>query len=171
MNRLNLWRGAAILACVLASTAIAVTSAGAKPKPFTPKPGTYAGEFKSSEQSTTFEEVEVVKKGKVYVVELNASWSAVGCEVEGQVYHDYDLTISSPAAVTGKTFKASTSVANTVFGHPEAGSSKVQVKINGHFTSPTSFTGTTSATTSVEAGNAESRNCATGPISFSLKKQ
>ncbi|HTT95398.1 MAG TPA: hypothetical protein VMF55_12050 [Solirubrobacterales bacterium] len=160
MSRRNLWRGTAILACVVASTAVVVASAAAKPKPpFAPQTGSYTGTLTTEGQSQA-ESAQVAKKGKKYSVVLTISAFA---ECSTQIGPDsVPLVVSNlTVPVKGKALAFSGTV-------PPAGGSglgEVLVKVDGRFTGPTAFTAT--AGIEVPAGTLQ---CTVAPISMKLKR-
>jgi hypothetical protein len=160
MNRINLRRGAALVACLVVATALAAASAAAKPKPaFAPHTGAYTGTLITEGQSRP-ESAQVGKKGTKYSVVLTISTFA---ECNTQIGPTPVPLVLSNLTVPVKG-KALTFAGNV----PTSGGSglgDVAVKIKGNFTSPTAFT----ASASVEVAS-ETLQCTVAPISMKLKK-
>jgi hypothetical protein len=149
-----------VLGLVAAIGLIAGAGAIAKPA-FKPQAGKYSGTIKTAGGTAPVPGTVIAREGG-YEVQVLAGGSAK-C-TDGTIL---TLPLGAPAKVKGKTFKVTMTATNP---NLTGGSRNVLIKMSGHFTSPTSFTGTASATTEVEPTDLESKACTTGTLSFSLTK-
>ena len=156
--RLNLRRVGALLLCFTALGAIVVASAAARSKhAFVPQTGQYNGSVTVEGGELPAGPLPVKKEEDKYVVGLNFSVGA-HCTDGSPVF----LPVRVSATVKDKTFKAT---ANAVTGTPIGTSTNVAVKVSGHFTGTSAFTGVAN----VEASGETESQC-TGSASFSFEK-
>lgn len=141
MDRVDIRRGAAILACVLASTAIAVAPAGAKPrKAFAPKLGGYGGDSIAGGKSRSVV-AKVTKKGAKYSAEVEIAFPAMCTNSENGLTVPSELIYKVVAQVKGHAISFKGNSADTLgILYPLAST----VTLNGRFTSDSKFTATAS---------------------------
>ncbi|HTT96307.1 MAG TPA: hypothetical protein VMF55_16670 [Solirubrobacterales bacterium] len=139
MSRVNIWRGGAILACVLASTAVVVAPAGAKPrKAFAPKVGVYGGDSIAGAKSHSVV-AKVTKKGARYSAEVEIAFPATCTNGETGFTGPSELIYKVIAQVKGHAISFKGNSRDTMgILYPMAST----VTLDGRFTSDSKFTAT-----------------------------
>lgn len=160
MSRVNIWRSAAILACVPAATAIVASPAGAKPhKAFAPKVGVYGGSSIVGGKSHSVV-AKVTKMGSRYSAEVEIAFLGKCTNSETGLTVPTELLYKVVAKVKGRTISFKGNSRDTMgILYPLAST----ITLNGKFTSDSKF----AATAAVEApaeGVESVVNCSAPPV-------
>lgn len=163
MSRSNLWRGMAILACVMGALGVGASSGAAKPK-FVPEITVYHGTYPYMGGHRDVE-ASIVDNENDHRLTVGFNVAIPGsCNGE-----EASLPIRTEATLKGKaiSFHGKVPAAGELPGH----NVYVTATIKGHFTSTKQFTVTLSASTSVEPGNPESTlACTAPPVTVKMKE-
>jgi hypothetical protein len=166
MSKVKIWRGVAILACLVATTAIAAASAAAKPAPaFAPMTGTYDGtavvQGKNNPQGAI-----VSKKGSTYSVLLSVNApaecldTALGVPVPIAVSYEVEVPLHGTAlSYKGKGTDQSGQIGNKY----------VATTVTGHFEGTEALKVRVTTKIAPEGSNSESTSCTVPPVSVKLK--